>query len=171
MLPPGVTLSAAGVLSGTPTTAGRYAFTVVATNGQDEARQDAVVEIALPAVMTTGTITAIVPATLALTIGAPATFGAFAPGLAKDYTASTDATVTSSAGDAPLTVSDPGHLANGAFELASPLVVELSKTTWTAPVANDPVTITFKQHVGASDALRTGGYSKTLTFTLSTTTP
>jgi hypothetical protein len=33
------------------------------------------------------------------------------------------------------------------------------------------VTISFKQHVGASDALRTGSYSKSLTFTLSTTNP
>ena len=31
--------------------------------------------------------------------------------------------------------------------------------------------INFKQSIGASDALRTGSYSKTLTFTLSTTTP
>ena len=33
------------------------------------------------------------------------------------------------------------------------------------------MTIDFWQHVGATDALRTGPYSKTLTFTLSTTTP
>ncbi len=33
------------------------------------------------------------------------------------------------------------------------------------------MTITFTQHVGATDALRTGAYSKTLTFTLSTTNP
>ena len=45
------------------------------------------------------------------------------------------------------------------------------KATWTAPVSNDPVTITFSQHIGATDALRTGTYSRTLTFTLSTTTP
>jgi hypothetical protein len=38
-------------------------------------------------------------------------------------------------------------------------------------VSNDPVTITFGQHVNANDALRTGAYSKTLTFTLSTTSP
>jgi hypothetical protein len=38
-------------------------------------------------------------------------------------------------------------------------------------VSNDPVTIAFKQHIGANDPLRTGSYSKTLTFTLSTTTP
>ena len=39
------------------------------------------------------------------------------------------------------------------------------------PVSNDNVTIKFKQTIGANDALRTGAYSKTLTFTLSTTTP
>ena len=32
------------------------------------------------------------PATLSLTLGAPAQFGAFTPGIAKDYTASTTAT-------------------------------------------------------------------------------
>jgi hypothetical protein len=33
------------------------------------------------------------------------------------------------------------------------------------------VTIGFRQPIGSTDALRTGTYSKTLTFTLSTTTP
>ena len=38
--------------------------------------------------------------------------------------------------------------------------------------ANDPaITVDFKQHVGVTDALRAGRYSKTLTFTLSTTNP
>ena len=83
----------------------------------------------------------------------------------------TGATVISTAGDAALTVSDPGHLANGAFTLPEPLRVELSRASWTAPVANDPVTITFRQRVKATDPLRTGSYSRTLTFTLSTTTP
>jgi len=68
-------------------------------------------------------------------------------------------------------VSDPGHLANGAFTLPEPLRVELSKAAWTAPVSNESVAITFKQLIKAGDALRTGAYSKTLTFTLSTTTP
>lgn len=112
-----------------------------------------------------------VPATLALTLGANASFGAFTPGVAKDYTASSTANVISTAGDAALSVSDPGHLTNGAFSLPSPLEVAFSKASWTAPVSNDVVTIAFKQHVGATDALRTGTYSKTLTFTLSTTTP
>jgi hypothetical protein len=112
-----------------------------------------------------------VPSTLALTLGAPASFGAFTAGVDKDYTASTTATVISTAGDAALSSSDPGHLMNGTFALPSPLEVAFSKSAWTAPVSNDAVTIGFKQHIGAGDALRTGSYSKTLTFTLSTTNP
>ncbi len=112
-----------------------------------------------------------VPATLSLTLGTPASFGAFAPGVDHDYTAATTANVISSAGDAALSVSDPGHLMNGSFSLPSPLEVAFSNSTWDAPVSNDPVTISFKQHIGATDALRTGIYSKTLTFTLSTTNP
>jgi hypothetical protein len=118
-----------------------------------------------------GPVGGMVPATLSLTVGGPATFGNFVPGKAGDYTASTSANVISTAGDAKLSVSDPGHLTNGSFTLPEPLVVEFSKSTWTAPVSNDPVTIAFKQHINATDALRTGAYSKTLTFTLSTTTP
>ena len=33
------------------------------------------------------------------------------------------------------------------------------------------MTVTFRQTIGVNDALRTGSYSKTLTFTLSTTNP
>ena len=43
--------------------------------------------------------------------------------------------------------------------------------TWSAPVSNDPVALTFTQHIGRTDALRTGSYGKTLTFVLSTTRP
>jgi hypothetical protein len=112
-----------------------------------------------------------VPATLSLSLSGPASFGAFTAGVAKDYTTSSSANVISTAGDAALSVADPGHLVNGTFTLPEPLVVEFSKASWTAPVSNDPVTITFKQHINANDALRTGQYSKTLTFTLSTTNP
>jgi hypothetical protein len=122
-----------------------------------------------------------VAATLSLTLGGPASFGAFTPGVAGDYTASTSANVISTAGDAALSVADPspvatGHLVNGSFSLPSPLLVGGAPIpgvlkTWSAPVSNDPVTIGFSQHIGASDALRTGSYAKTLTFTLSTTTP
>ena len=38
-------------------------------------------------------------------------------------------------------------------------------------VRNDSVDVEFKQLVKSTDPLRTGSYSKTLTFTLSTTNP
>jgi len=112
-----------------------------------------------------------VAATLSLSLGAPASFGTFLPGVAKEYTTSTTANVISTAGEATLAVSDPGHLTNGAFSLPQPLQVALSKTSWTAPVSNDQVQVLFTQAIGANDALRTGSYSKTLTFTLSTPNP
>ena len=114
----------------------------------------------------------------------------------KDYYASTTANVTSTAGDATLSVADPsptatGHLVNGAFSLPEALQANavrgttsgaiyapvggssapLAMLTWGNPVSNDGVTIGFKQPVKANDALRTGTYAKTLTFTLSTTNP
>jgi len=135
-----------------------------------------------------------VPAQLSLTLGAPATFAAFTPGVAKDYTAQMAANVISTAGDAALSVADPssnapGHLVNGTFSLPSALVATASSPggaggpggslgsspltleSWAAPISNDPVTVGFKQSIAANDALRTGTYSKTLTFTLSTTSP
>lgn len=117
-----------------------------------------------------------VPATLSLTLGTPASFGTLTPGVTREYKASTTATVTSSAGDATLTVSDqsgdrPGHLVNGAFALAAPLQGLGTLKTYGGPVANDAVTVELTQPVAATDPLRTGAYSKALTFTLSTTTP
>ena len=47
----------------------------------------------------------------------------------------------------------------------------LTLLTYAGPVANDAVSLKFRQHISANDALRTGSYSKTLTFTLSTTEP
>ena len=123
------------------------------------------------AVSTPGGVSGNVPATLSLTLGTPASFGAFTPGVDKTYTAQTTANVISTAGDASLTVSGPDHLTNGAFSLKDPLQVNLSKASWAAPISNDPVTVAFSQHIGATDPLRTGTYSTTLTFTLSTTTP
>ncbi len=118
-----------------------------------------------------GTVGGTVPATLSLTLGAPASFGSFTPGVDRTYAASTTANVISTAGDTALSVSDPGHLTNGAFSLPDPLQVSLTPASWTGPVSNAAVAIAFSQHIGATDALRTGSYSKTLTFTLSTTTP
>ena len=122
------------------------------------------------------TVGGTVPATLALTLGAPATFGAFTPGVAATYTASTTATVTSTAGDAALTVTDPssnhtGHLVNGSFWLPQALGGLGTVETWDGPTSNETVPVTFTQQIGANDALRTGSYAKTLTFTLSTTNP
>jgi beta-glucosidase len=127
-------------------------------------------------VSTTGGAGGTVPATLALTLGTPASFGTFTPGVAHTYTASTTADVVSTAGDATLSVSDPdaahpGHLVNGAFFLPSPLQVDIAPASWSGPVSHGASAITFTQPIGANDALRTGTYAKTLTFTLSTTNP
>jgi hypothetical protein len=64
----------------------------------------------------------------------------------------------------------PMRLKNGTYTLAQPLTTNLPKT-WAGPVSNDPTTITFSQTIGGDEPLRTGTYSKTLTFTLSTTNP
>jgi hypothetical protein len=106
------------------------------------------------------------------------------------------ATTVSTAGDATLSVADPdatatGRLKNGAFTLVQPVraaatsptgtgsalaavggsATPTSLLTYLGPISNDPVTVAFRQAVAANDALRTGTYSKTLTFTLSTTNP
>jgi hypothetical protein len=119
---------------------------------------------------TPGNVGGTVPATLALTLGT-ATFEPFTPGVEKEYTASTTATVTSTAADAKLSVSEPGNMTNGAFSLPEPLRIEVSKSAWTGPVSNDIVTVTAKQRIKPTDPLRTGTYSRTVTFTLSTTQP
>jgi hypothetical protein len=55
--------------------------------------------------------------------------------------------------------------------LAEPLRIEFSKSTWTGPTSSEDVTVTAKQRIKPTDPLRTGTYSKTVTFTLSTTQP
>jgi subtilase-type serine protease len=139
------------------------------------------------------TVGGTVPATLSLVLGPAAQFGAFTPGVTTTYLASSTATVTSTAGDALLSVSDPspvgtGHLVNGTFVLPEPLQLRarnaantgtaynnvgssLNLLTWSAPISNDAVTLEYSQLVKSTDPLRTGTYSKTLTYTLSTTTP
>ena len=93
-----------------------------------------------------------VAATLGLTLGTPATFGAFTPGVGKTYTAGTTANVISSAGDATLSVADPsanatGHLVNGTFSLAQPLQGLGTIKTWSAPAAGE----SGPDHVQADD--------------------
>jgi X-Pro dipeptidyl-peptidase len=161
-------------------------------NGNTSAPKSFVVAVSFAA---QGGVSGSVPATLGLTLGTPASFGPFTPGLDQDYTTTETASVTSTAGDATLSVSDPdaanpGHLVNGGYVMPQPLQAQASSRAagngspfaplassplallrWTAPASNDQVTVSFKQHVGRTDALRTGSYAKTLTFTLSTTTP
>src|SRR5262249_16788119 len=52
-LPPGLSLSSAGVISGTPTTGGGFAFTITATNSISTAAQAYAVTIARAATTTT----------------------------------------------------------------------------------------------------------------------
>ncbi len=137
-----------------------------------------------------------VPATLSLSVGPPAQFAPFVPGVGQTYEAATTANVVSSAGDAVLSVADPssqntGHLVNGSFFLPQPLQARarnaantgtaynnvgssaspLNLLAYDGPISNDAVALQFSQRINANDALRTGAYSKTLTFTLSTTNP
>jgi hypothetical protein len=105
--------------------------------------------------------------------------------------------VTTTTGDATLSVNDPstnapGKLVNGTFSLANPLSLRavglgdsplpaytplptdntsIPLRNWSTPVTAAPLTIGFRQPISATEALRAGTYSKTLTFTLSTTTP
>jgi hypothetical protein len=176
-------------------TIGAKTFTVTAT---DTAGNKTVKEVqyVVNSTEVTGGVSGSVPATLALTLGTPATFSPFVPGAANTYSATTSATVISSAGNAALSVADPsttntGKLVNGTFALPTALQAAATSAggtsatqapvggsatptpllTYSAPISNDAATVTFKQAIGTTDALRTGTYSKTLTFTLSTTAP
>jgi hypothetical protein len=122
---------------------------------------------------TSGGVGGEVPPTLSLRLDppTPASFGAFTPGVDRTYSAALTADVVSSAGDAALDVSEPGHLANGAFSLPEALQVTGVPRTWNAPVAHDVFAVGVTQHIGPDVPLRTGTYSTTLTFTLSTSTP
>ncbi len=128
-------------------------------------------------------------------------FGSFTPGVAQTYNSSTTATITTTAASSTLTASDtsttfPGHLVNnsagGPYDLPSGLQVDASDAAGTAgsgvwmdlsahnpatllsfsaPVASDQVTLGFQQVIGATDPLRTGAYTKVVTYTLQTNTP
>jgi hypothetical protein len=131
-----------------------------------------------------------VPSVLGLTLGSKALFGTFVPGVAQAYTASTTATVTSSWPDAKLSVFDPsatspGRLMNGTSALTNALEVNgggpfaavgaatapTTLKTYTAPVSNDVVPVSFRQSITATEGLKAGAYAKTLTFSLTTTVP
>jgi hypothetical protein len=137
-----------------------------------------------------------VPSVLAVRLANQlATLGSITPGLARDYDAAVAASVTSTLGNARLSAADvgdgSGRLVNGASAFAQPLLVRatnganpntafapltgtsnpLTLLNWTTWVSNDPVTIAIRQRIGQTEPLLAGGYSKTITFTLSSTTP
>jgi hypothetical protein len=136
------------------------------------------------------------PPTLTLTLGPAGAFAPFIPGVARSYTTTATARVITSSLDATLSVADPsavqtGHLVNGSYSLSQPLEIAATKDSAQLPTATTPVgtsssptmlltyagpanetdTVLFKQPILETDALRTGAYAKTLTFTLSTTNP
>jgi hypothetical protein len=122
-------------------------------------------------------------------------FGTFVPGVNATYNTALAATATTTTADAALSVADltgnqPGKLVNGAFALANPVGVRAlglgddpataftpvtgapqTLKSWGSPVTAAPLTLGFRQQIGNTEALRAGTYNKTLTFTLSTTTP
>ena len=133
---------------------------------------------------------------LGVQLSSPTTFlGTFTPGVARDYEASLTALLTSTWSNATFSVADvsdgTGRLANGAAHLNSPLQVRatnaanptrpfaplsgastpLTLLTYNTWFANDPVSIGFRQSISATEPLSAGGYTKTIAFTLSTTTP
>jgi endonuclease/exonuclease/phosphatase family metal-dependent hydrolase len=137
-----------------------------------------------------GDVTGTVPATLSLSLGGPVNLGAFTPGMTRDYDGTLTATVTSTAGNADLSVIDSssnatGRLVNGAYALAQPVQLQaggpyaplhadgmpLLLKSYANPVSNDASTVSVRQRIDGSEGLRTGAYGKTLTFTLSTTSP
>ena len=146
-----------------------------------------------------GTVGGDVPTALNLQITSTTggSFGSFVPAVSRNYDTALAATVTTTTGDAALSVTDSnatatGHLVNGTFSLPAvlqargtnaaqpnPAYAALSETagtplqllTWSGPTTSEAVSLGFRQAIGATDVLRAGPYSKTLTFTLSTQTP
>jgi hypothetical protein len=174
-------------------TIGDFTFTVNATDAAGNSASATRNYSVKPVESTPGGET---PATLNLTLGAANAFSPFVPGIAKDYTTNVSATMTTTSLDATLWVADPsatatGRLMNGTFALDAPLKVSGTSPNGTAtseaavggssaptklltyagPVVNEAATLNFKQTIGGTEPLRTGSYSKTLTFTLSTENP
>jgi hypothetical protein len=158
--------------------------------GNTEATKSVAFSIAAPPVGDSEDtdVNADVPLMMSLELTGNAAIGPLTPGVAKDYTASLAAKVTSSSPTTSLTAVDPstnapGHLVNGTAVLPQVLqaaaggpFAPLGGTpallkSWSGPLANDPVTLQFKQPVSATDKLVAGHYSKRITFTLSATTP
>jgi|GEM_PF-2741731 hypothetical protein len=138
-----------------------------------------------------------VDSVMSLSLPSATTFGPFTPGIAKWYEANVVATITSNLNDTTLSIYDPattnvGRLVNGARALAQPLNVKLASGTQATALAGGPVggsadptpilsysqpqtnrtaTLFFQQQIAANEVLAAGSYGKTLTFTMSTTSP
>lgn len=176
-------------------TVGNFEFVV---RGKDAAGNETVVRRSYSVKAREGDVGGGAAATLNLTLGQPGSFAPFIPGVARDYTATMSANVLSTADNATLTVADAsttatGHMVNGANALQTPLNATATSTnqfataapggpvggtaaptallSYSGPVTNDAVALNFKQSIAGTEALRTGSYAKTLTFTLSTTAP
>jgi PKD repeat protein len=177
------------------TEAGTYEVKVTVSDGRGGTGSATLpVTVNVGSAHVSGEVGADVGLVLAVSMSGAASFGAITPGITRDYEAGVTALVTSTAGDAALTVTDsdatnPGRLVNGDYVLDSPLLTKATNSatptadfapvtgtprtllTWTRAFSADPVTLAFKQSVGAAETLRAGTYGKTLTYTLTTTTP
>jgi hypothetical protein len=141
----------------------------------------------------TGKVSAIVPSVLALSVS-ELKLSPFIPGVSQTYTGTSIATVTSSWGNAALSVYDPdpttatnGRLmhvsgsviprdmdvlnSTAAYQALGNATAQRLIATWATPVAQAATTVTLRQVIQNNDVLVAGEYAKTLTFALSTTTP
>jgi len=122
--------------------------------------------------------------------------GEFIPGVAANYTNTCAVTATDTGSDGKLTAEDrepaghEGHLMNGSYFLPKALEAKAADAqslggggaltslespvvllSFSAPFSADEVTATFNQPIAKTDGLRTGIYKKTITLTLSSTSP
>ena len=118
-----------------------------------------------------GTVGGSVPATLTLTLGPPPMFGAFTPQRDAQLRGVHDRDRHLHRRRRSAHSADPGRLANALHAPPNRSRSPSANPPGPPRRPTTPVTIAFKQAIKATDALRTGAYSRTLTFTLSTTTP
>lgn len=184
----------------------RAVLTVIAVAAMVAAQAGvAVAQSSSSTTVTTG-VGGSVSSTLSLSVGSVYLSWVIAPGVAADYSTAVNTTVTSTAGNATLTVADlsagfpgrPGHLITFVSHMVPfplPQGLQVSATspagvgqpfapvgraenptplvTWSSPVVDDPVTVTFTQPVAATDSVVEPAqpYWKTMTFALTTTDP
>ena len=107
---------------------------------------------------------------LDLHLSIPAGFGTFTAGVTRDYTTTVAATIdgTGTLRMADLSGTATGHLAGASGALPQPIQAGGQPLTspLRLPVTDGTTTIEFKQPIAATDVLRTGTYTKRLTFTL-----